>query len=407
MSEISRKMYGILALVLVIAGASIGAVILLQPTEGNGDGDTNTELSIKVIGLSTSKEFNLSEMQGETTILRSGSFQNSYGNIRGAGEYKGVLVSALIDAVGGMGVNDTLTVKAVDGYSQTFSYSKVYPNATIYGFQGDMVIAYQYNESVVPDYEDGFRLVFLPEDGYYSNADANASTDPNPVAAGPQCVSNVATIIVNSGANLLSVNFEDTTLYYSLAELIAFDSETGEGGLRKTTGTLVGPDTYTGVPVAALLSQLGELPANYSLTVKASDGWTTELTKRMVDGIANGYSQTGDPLGDIPCTMILAYEINSERLPSDDGPLRIGFLNADGNLTDGPFWAKKVVNITVVEIPTAPSVLLTQETIESNQLDLWTFAPNLIRKNSFWENMRSEQGFSLLLSRVLLEKDRI
>jgi len=185
-----KRLYGLLALVLIIAAGSMTAIVLLN-TQGLG----TEEPSVTIVG-SSIVNVTLSDMLTMSSVTRNGSYQNTFGNVRGEGTYTGVRVSDLVELAGGMTEDDNMTVIASDGYNQTFAYSKVYPNQTIYDIQGDMVIAYRFDGQTVPDYPDGYRLMFLPEDGYYSNADANASTDPDPRGAGPQCVSNVARIVI-------------------------------------------------------------------------------------------------------------------------------------------------------------------------------------------------------------------
>jgi DMSO/TMAO reductase YedYZ molybdopterin-dependent catalytic subunit len=161
---------------------------------------------------------------------------------------------------------------------------------------------------------------------------------------------------------LLNLYYEDTTLSYTLSDLIALGSVTGDGGYKRTSGTIVGPDSYEGVPFTTLLNQIPSLPANYSVIARAGDDWTSEYSKSVIEGIVYGYSPTGNPIGDITCTMILAYEMDDAPISTGDGgPLRIAFLNEDGNLTDGFNWAKNVVNITVVEEPLSGGLYLTQE----------------------------------------------
>jgi hypothetical protein len=378
MSTSQTKMFGVLALVIIVAGGSIAALLVLQPQTS----DANP--SLEVVGLGMSLNFTLSDLQAETPVIRNGSYQNSFGNVRGGGEYQGVLVSDLIDAAGGMGINDTITVKASDGYSMTFEYSKVYPNQSIWEVQGDMVIAYGYNGSLVPDYEDGFRLMFLPEDGYYSNADANATTNPNPLAAGPQCVSDVVLIKVNQYTgpepNLFTLQYENTTMRFTMSELQALGSVSGQGGYVRTSGTIDGPDSYTGVPFTAILNQIPSLPDDYFIIVRAGDGWETDYTETIVEGTVNGFNPSGDPIGNITCTMILAYEKNGAPISvGDGGPLRVAFLNADGNLTNGFNWVKDVVKITVIDGP-----------IELHEMG----------QNEF---MRSEQAFYLSICALVSE----
>jgi predicted phosphodiesterase len=115
-----------------------------------------------------------------TPLSGFSSFQNQYDNWRGQGIYEGIAVADLLEFIGGMTTNDTLVVMAFDGYSQEFSYSNVYLNASWMEIQGPMVLAYSYNGTHVLDWTDGMRLVMLPSDGAYSNEDANL-TSSNPV----------------------------------------------------------------------------------------------------------------------------------------------------------------------------------------------------------------------------------
>ena len=355
MASGQTKLFAILVIVGLVAAGAFAALILLQPPADIDDGP-----SVVVVGRTgNSTNVTLTDLLEMDEVSRNSSYQNSYGNVRGEGNYKGILISDLVELVGGMQEIDRVTIIASDGYNQTFEYSKVYPNASIWDIQGDMVLAYEFDGQVVPEFEDGYRLMFLPEDGFYDNADANATTDPNPYAAGPQCVSNVVEIRVINMSPALVVGVEDTIQQFTMSDVTGLPSVTGEGGYKRTSGTIVGPDTFTGVTVLSLLQQVTSLPANYTMTVYSRDGWTSEYSKTMVEGTVNGYTATGDPIDSIQSTMILAYEKEGAPLETGDGPLRVVFLNEDGNLTDGSRWAKDVVNITITEVPL--SGLLHQE----------------------------------------------
>ena len=77
------------------------------------------------------------------------------------GAIKGTDLRDLCELVGGMEPGDTVTLKAADGFSKVFAYENVYePPAR----QGAMVITwYHANQSYVPTYADGMRLVFLAD----------------------------------------------------------------------------------------------------------------------------------------------------------------------------------------------------------------------------------------------------
>ncbi len=99
------------------------------------------------------------------------------------GAVRGTAVKDLVSLAGGMEPGDTVTIRAVDGFSKTFGYRNVYlpPDR-----QGPMVIAwYREDEGYVPEYSTGMRLVFLADAatnpwGIYAfgNWDWHESADP-------------------------------------------------------------------------------------------------------------------------------------------------------------------------------------------------------------------------------------
>jgi len=106
------------------------------------------------------------------------SFQNQFDNWGGYGLYRGVGIADLVELVGGMGISDIIRITAFDGYSQDFSYDNVYPNASWYEIQGDIVLAFGLNGTNVLDWTDGMRLVMLPADEAYSNDDCLETSSP-------------------------------------------------------------------------------------------------------------------------------------------------------------------------------------------------------------------------------------
>jgi DMSO/TMAO reductase YedYZ molybdopterin-dependent catalytic subunit len=379
MDSNQTKLVSILVIAVIVAGGAMVALQFFQVPE-----DTSSDYFIEVVGVGgNSQNVTLSEMMLMESVSGNSSYQNTYGNVRGVGEYTGVKVSDLLDLVGGVDEGFVVRVVAADGYSQTFERSKVYPNTTIWNIQGDMILAYEYNGTVVPDYEEGIRLAFIPDDGYYSNADANATTDPNPAAAGPQWVSNVVRIEILE-------NLYNSTFSVSESLLRTFVSVTGEGGYKKKSGDIIGPFNFTGVPLTTLLQEFVTLPGNYILIAHSSDGYTSEYTKSVVEGIVNGYTPTGAPLEEINSTMVLAYEQDGVPI-TDGGPLKIVFLNADGNLTDGNRWAKDVVSITILELSSTTAIL---SNYILSQTDCYPVNDAyILDEKGLDENVRSEQGF--------------
>ncbi len=356
MNSSQTKPVTILIVTLLIAGAAIAALVFLQPS--------SSEYYVEVVGSNgVSQNVTLAEMMMMDSVSGNSSYQNTYGNVRGVGVYKGVKISDLVNLVGGMDDGYVVRIVAEDGYSHTFEKSKAYPNLTIWNLQGDMILAYEYDGLTMPEYENGFRLAFIPEDGYYSNADANATTEPDPSAAGPQWVSNVIRIEVLE-------NLYNSTYSVSETFLRTLPSITGEGGYQKKDGgDSIGPFNFTGVTFSILVEQFTTIPEDYILIVRTGDGYSSEYTKAVVEGDVNGYTPLGDPLDSINSTMILAYEQDGSPIVNG-GPLKVVFLNEDGNLTDGFRWAKYVVSITILELGGTGSTTMLGN-VSSSNLELW------------------------------------
>jgi len=99
------------------------------------------------------------------------------------GAVRGTSLRDICDLVGGMQPDDTVTLKAEDGFSKTFAYRNVY---TPLPRQGQMVVAwYHADEGYVPSYRQGMRLVFFADNSTnpwgihaFGNYDWYESADP-------------------------------------------------------------------------------------------------------------------------------------------------------------------------------------------------------------------------------------
>ena len=194
MSDKSNNiMYATLVIILIISGGLLVALSVLNSATGP---------SVIVVGEDgNQREVYLSEIMHQTDLVQAISgYENRFNNTKDVGIYRGIKISDLIQFVGTMKPSDILMVKASDGYLQNYTYSNVYPNASEYSRQGDMILAFSYNGTMVPDYIDGYRIMFVPSDGYYENADAIATTESMYYfgSAGSRCVSNVVEISIIS-----------------------------------------------------------------------------------------------------------------------------------------------------------------------------------------------------------------
>jgi predicted phosphodiesterase len=163
----------------------------------------NKTFYIEIIGPRGKITVDLNDLKTFEYLEGASACQNQYGSWVGNGTYKGVEVERFVELVGGMGKNDTLLVKAVDGYYQEFSYENFYLNDSWSNIQGPFVVSYEYNNEEPPDWSDGLRLITIPPDGGYSLEDCKQTSMPGQgywtyQSAGARWVKNISSIVVES-----------------------------------------------------------------------------------------------------------------------------------------------------------------------------------------------------------------
>lgn len=183
--------------VLYVTSGGAGALLYAPPEEGGFHHYTLVQVDrdsikvkavqvdvefeeprIKIISQEGEKEFTLGELSLLPSLEANSSFENQFGNLRGQGLYVGVPVSTLLSYVGGIRPDQTLIITCSDGYSQEFSYDNVYPSPEWAEIQGTMLVAYEKDGAVPPDWQEGPRLIFAPPDGIYSNDDCALTSSP-------------------------------------------------------------------------------------------------------------------------------------------------------------------------------------------------------------------------------------
>jgi hypothetical protein len=177
---------------------------------------------------------------------------------------------------------------------------------------------------------------------------------------------------MNSGGSehvAVTVTANEETVDLTISQLRDMDTCDGSGYLMKSTGTILGPLNYTGVPVKDLIDRVYD-GDNYSLRVVAWDDY--EMTYNSVQ-VENGtfpvYDLDGTVLGPMNVTMMLAFEDDGEEMTYDD--LRIVLVDESVPITDGHFWAKQVKSIEV--LPYIQDWTLHLSGVSSMDLDRQTF----------------------------------
>ena len=336
--------------VVVILLISVPLIYLTMQGGENGTVDFDDTVVLEMSGNDGNEtELTFAELKDLSYLENVTSYQNRFNNWRGFGTYIGVPLSTLAGLVGGMSEGDVMTVIASDGYSQNLSYSQVVPDEAAEAIQGQIVLAYQFNDTSIPDWDSGPMIAVLAPDEAFSNDDFNATKSDGAefsgsTSAGSIWVKNVQRIEIRY---VLTVN-GGTSLTFTMEQLMALPSYSGSGGFVKSTGAIVGPFNYTGVPVKDLVEMVYDSD-NYSLEVVATDGYTmTFSSSQVINGTFAYYNSTGDVIGADEFTMLLTYEVEGETL--GDMRLRIAIVDdIDSPITDGHFWSKYVRRLNVIQ----------------------------------------------------------
>jgi len=148
---------------------------------------------------------------------------------------------------------------------------------------------------------------------------------------------------------LLTIVFGSKSFNYSLDDLMDFEVITGRGGYKKQSGTIIGPNNYTGVSVIEILDSIDAITDNYTIRAFAKDGQFYDYSMDEINGHVMAYNESGNETGIGNLTMILAYKEDDTLLnETTGGPLRIVFVDEEGSITDSALWLKETVMIEIV-----------------------------------------------------------
>ncbi len=190
---------------LVFAAAVLCTGLAYLGFRARGTSETGTYPNVTITGKDgVTRVLRYSDLEALASVSGVVAFENRVGNWDAPATYEGVLVSRLVEEVGGMAPGDILRVSSTDGYLQEYSYFNVYPDSDLHSLQGHLILALSKDGTRIPGWEEGPRMVFLPDDGEFSNEDARYTSAAgqgyflNP-SAGGRMVRNVWRIDVLPG----------------------------------------------------------------------------------------------------------------------------------------------------------------------------------------------------------------
>lgn len=343
----TMKVVAIAVIVVLLISVPIGYLILSESEEDAAD------FSVTLIGKADDEEvLDLATLEEMDSVEALSSYQNRFGVWKGLGTYGGVELRNITDMVGGMEEGDLVTLTASDGYSVNLSYEQVYATTEYLAVQGRIILAYELNGSLMSE-EDWPMIAVLAPDEAFSNDDFNATAPDGSefemqTSAGSLWVKTVSRIEINElqpREVVLTVE-GTTTIDFTLAELQSLTSNTSSGAFIKSTGTVVGPSEYTGVPLKDLVDLVCS-EDDYSIEVIGTDDYSVTYNYSQVEtGLFEHFDESGTSLGFDTFTMVVAYAQDGS--PLVDMVLRMAIIDDSEPITNSELWAKDVCTMKVV-----------------------------------------------------------
>ncbi len=331
------------------------SIILIWLFSGCIAQETTQETELVIMGVNgESKEYTLAKIKDLTSVSGTSEYQNSFGNWRDKGTYKGVPISVFTAEVGGIQKGDILIVTSKDNYTQVFPYENIYPSTEWESIQGTMILAYEFNGTEFPEWNDGLRIAFIPSDGQYSNEDSTAtsSLDSKSSSGSRKWSKYVQKLEFRRESEKIVFDHDSINYTLSWSQILTLPS-INESGRYITTQTPVyvsDPFYYTGVNLTYVLDLLIDITLNFSIEIIASDGYSRPFSKDEFFGHTTLYDVNGNETGfgsPENVRLILAYYQGNQVLEPDSGPFRSVYVGPDSPITGSKYWVRSVVYIKI------------------------------------------------------------
>ncbi len=272
---------------------------------------------LELIREDTSTYFTLDQLKAMPTVEGLGGIMSSTGKITAPVPYKGILLSDLLNTVGGMTEEHSVEIVAEDGYSITYSPSQI-DNGEYITYDvssGDemekigslqTILAFERDgEPLNPDMDGTLRLVIIGE-------------SPLQVVDGHWSIKYVNKVILKEA-------IEDWVVDFVGAIDEPMDRATFESGAADDCHKRVWVDgdgkEWEGIPLYYLLGRVDDevkhgddayrddlAKAGYTIDIVSADGYTVTL---------DSYTVMRDD------DIIVAYLVDGEPLSGEDFPLRL------------------------------------------------------------------------------------
>jgi hypothetical protein len=313
--------------------------------------DSSNITELVVVGVSGEiKTLTLEDILKLQNVTGKSVYQNSLSFWQGKGVYTGVPLSTFAELMGGILPGDILIVSTVDNYApQIFSYENIYPSESINQTQGIIILAYEFNNTLFPIWEDGLRIAFLPADEEFSNIDSQitASLESSSSAAGPRWAKYVNRLEFLREAEHLHLTYDEETHVYTPTQILRFPNLTASGRILFPNGTISKATQYTGVNLSLLVHLANRSGLNVSVEIHSSDDTSITLNSTQLQGIIPQYNSAGMILDtESQVTFLLVFQQVFAYI--NEGPFSLVVVGSESPISDSTFWLNQLVEIKLI-----------------------------------------------------------
>ncbi|MCW3999696.1 MAG: molybdopterin-dependent oxidoreductase [Candidatus Bathyarchaeota archaeon] len=385
--------------IIIVSSASAAAIYIFnQPPQIKPTTTELSDLTITLVGADgQQKTLNKNDLLALQSVTGDGGILSHATQVSGVGAYTGVPVKTLLNLVGGVNIDQTVTVKATDGYTMTYTYNQVASGEEFATYNAStlsqtaptqpvqLVLTYYRDGTVLPDDEGPLRMGVLGREGLITQGNLwvkwviQLTVNPSaPVTSSPTQTSTATTAATHkpvastapttaptatptptptavpiTGTQLTVVAANGTQITLDSNQLMALTSVSGTGGTKSGIG-LGNYGIYTGVPLLTICSLVGGFSSTNIIRFTASDNYVTTYTYQQAHGqdipMYDQNQNSATPTHGL--TVIIAHHLNGTALPhetsSDPGPLRIMAIGSDGYYMQGNLSPRMVVKIEIL-----------------------------------------------------------
>jgi hypothetical protein len=169
----------LVVLVLALVAVAVATVVLRRPgTEESRDAwDADLRVSVRVIHGDRTIDAELTDYpvtRGQVAY-EGPRLTESEENWKAAHDYRGVALGEIVDRTVGLDDVGTVTLVALDGWHKTVSRAVLGGTTPA----GTVILAISVDGEPAEEWDDAPMLVFLPEDGRFSNDDMLSAFGPD------------------------------------------------------------------------------------------------------------------------------------------------------------------------------------------------------------------------------------